>query len=217
MDRDRALDLGMPVTLIGEAVFARCLSALKPSVSRPLNFIHTVHPYSKGTRKHLSTISPGPLCFQNHQLRARLYADARRCRRDEVEAQLRRDCADVARRLHHPQPVPQRHQKSLRSQQPDRELAARPLLQARNSARRIWLPHCRRLRGPVGNSDAVPQHRLIFFYGYRTARLPANLLQAQRDFFGAHTYERVDAARGTFFHTNWTGTGGNISSSTYSV
>ena len=53
--------------------------------------------------------------------------------------------------------------------------------------------------------------------GYRSAVLPANLLQAQRDFFGAHTYERVDAPRGEYFHTNWTGHGGTTASSTYSV
>lgn len=58
---------------------------------------------------------------------------------------------------------------------------------------------------------------LAFYDGYRTERLPANLLQAQRDYFGAHTYERVDKARGEFFHTNWTGTGGRVSSSTYNV
>jgi 6-phosphogluconate dehydrogenase len=58
---------------------------------------------------------------------------------------------------------------------------------------------------------------LAFFDGYRTARLPANLLQAQRDFFGAHTYERVDKPRGEFFHTNWTGRGGRVSSSTYNA
>ena len=58
---------------------------------------------------------------------------------------------------------------------------------------------------------------LSFFDGYRTARLPANLLQAQRDYFGAHTYERVDKPRGQFFHTNWTGHGGRVSSGTYNV
>jgi 6-phosphogluconate dehydrogenase len=58
---------------------------------------------------------------------------------------------------------------------------------------------------------------LAFYDGYRTARLPANLLQAQRDFFGAHTYERVDKPRGEFFHTNWTGRGGRVSSSTYNA
>ncbi|MBM3882815.1 MAG: NADP-dependent phosphogluconate dehydrogenase, partial [Verrucomicrobia bacterium] len=56
-----------------------------------------------------------------------------------------------------------------------------------------------------------------FFDGFRSERLPANLLQAQRDYFGAHTYERVDKPRGEFFHTNWTGTGGRVASSTYTV
>jgi 6-phosphogluconate dehydrogenase len=58
---------------------------------------------------------------------------------------------------------------------------------------------------------------LAFYDGYRSARLPANLLQAQRDYFGAHTYERIDRPRGQFFHTNWTGRGGNVSSSTYTA
>ena len=56
---------------------------------------------------------------------------------------------------------------------------------------------------------------LSYFDGYRCERLPANLLQAQRDYFGAHTYERVDAPRGKFFHTNWTGHGGDTAASTY--
>jgi 6-phosphogluconate dehydrogenase len=58
---------------------------------------------------------------------------------------------------------------------------------------------------------------LAYYDGYRTERLPANLLQAQRDYFGAHTYERVDKPRGEFFHTNWTGKGGDSASSTYEV
>lgn len=58
---------------------------------------------------------------------------------------------------------------------------------------------------------------LAFYDGYRNERLPANLLQAQRDYFGAHTYERVDKPRGEFFHTNWTGTGGDVTSSTYNA
>ena len=58
---------------------------------------------------------------------------------------------------------------------------------------------------------------LSFYDGYRSKRLPANLLQAQRDYFGAHTYERLDKPRGEFFHTNWTGRGGNISASNYDV
>jgi len=58
---------------------------------------------------------------------------------------------------------------------------------------------------------------LSFYDAYRSNRLPANLLQAQRDYFGAHTYERIDQPRGQFFHTNWTGHGGKVSSSTYNA
>ena len=58
---------------------------------------------------------------------------------------------------------------------------------------------------------------LAYFDGYRHERLPANLLQAQRDYFGAHTYERVDKPRGEFFHTNWTGRGGDTAASTYTA
>jgi 6-phosphogluconate dehydrogenase len=58
---------------------------------------------------------------------------------------------------------------------------------------------------------------LAYFDGYRSERLPANLLQAQRDYFGAHTYERIDKPRGEFYHTNWTGRGGETSSSTYNA
>jgi 6-phosphogluconate dehydrogenase len=56
---------------------------------------------------------------------------------------------------------------------------------------------------------------LSYFDGYRSARLPANLLQAQRDYFGAHTYERIDKPRGEYFHTDWTGHGGKVASTTY--
>jgi 6-phosphogluconate dehydrogenase len=58
---------------------------------------------------------------------------------------------------------------------------------------------------------------LSYYDGYRSEQLPANLLQAQRDYFGAHTYERVDRPRGQYFHTNWTGRGGTTSSSSYNV
>jgi 6-phosphogluconate dehydrogenase len=71
----------------------------------------------------------------------------------------------------------------------------------------------------VQNGIATPafSSALAYFDGYRSERLPANLLQAQRDYFGAHTYERTDKPRGEFFHTNWTGHGGTTSASTYTV
>ncbi len=69
------------------------------------------------------------------------------------------------------------------------------------------------------NGIALPAmtSALSYYDGYRCERLPANLLQAQRDYFGAHTYERVDHARGEFFHTNWTGEGGNTAATQYNA
>jgi 6-phosphogluconate dehydrogenase len=58
---------------------------------------------------------------------------------------------------------------------------------------------------------------LAFYDSYRSARLPANLIQAQRDYFGAHTYERIDETRGSFFHTDWTGSGGDVASTQYEL
>ena len=71
----------------------------------------------------------------------------------------------------------------------------------------------------VENGIPVPtlSAALSYYDGYRSERLPANLLQAQRDYFGAHTYERTDRPRGEFFHTNWTGTGGDTTSGTYNA
>ena len=68
-----------------------------------------------------------------------------------------------------------------------------------------------------GVSAPAMSAALSYFDGYKCDRLPANLLQAQRDYFGAHTYERLDCERGEFFHTNWTGKGGNTTANTYSV
>jgi len=71
----------------------------------------------------------------------------------------------------------------------------------------------------VVNGISIPaiSSALGYFDGFRSATLPANLIQAQRDYFGAHTYERVDKPRGKFYHTNWTGKGGDTSSTTYNI
>ena len=75
------------------------------------------------------------------------------------------------------------------------------------------------LKFAIGNGIPTPcfSSALSFFDSYRSDRLPSNLLQALRDYFGAHTYERIDKPRGEFFHTNWTGQGGNVSSTTYNA
>ncbi|MCK4624857.1 MAG: NADP-dependent phosphogluconate dehydrogenase, partial [Phycisphaerae bacterium] len=82
-----------------------------------------------------------------------------------------------------------------------------------NSAWRRVVIQAVRLGVPVPAFSSA----LAFYDAYRSERLPANLLQAQRDYFGAHTYERVDKPRGEFFHTNWTGTGGDTTASTYTA
>ena len=79
-------------------------------------------------------------------------------------------------------------------------------------APRRGAPRCR-----VGIPVPCLSAALAYFDGYRSERLPANLLQAQRDYFGAHTYERIDQPRGQFFHTNWTGHGGATTSRSYSA
>ena len=75
------------------------------------------------------------------------------------------------------------------------------------------------LAAAVQNGIPTPamSSALAFYDGYRRGWLPANLLQAQRDYFGAHTYERVDKPRGQFFHTNWTGHGGEVTSNAYNA
>ena len=73
------------------------------------------------------------------------------------------------------------------------------------------------LGATLGIPTPTFSNALAFYDSYRSARLPANLLQAQRDYFGAHTYERVDKPRKEFFHTNWTGQGGTTASSTYNA
>jgi 6-phosphogluconate dehydrogenase len=85
-----------------------------------------------------------------------------------------------------------------------------------NKAQPAWR---RAVAKAVENGIPTPamSSALAFYDGYRTERLPANLLQAQRDYFGAHTYERVDKPRGESYHTDWTGTGGDITSSTYNA
>jgi 6-phosphogluconate dehydrogenase len=73
----------------------------------------------------------------------------------------------------------------------------------------------------MGINEGIPVPALAsalnYFDSYKTERLPANMIQAQRDFFGAHTYERIDKPRGAYFHTNWTGFGGDTASTTYNA
>jgi 6-phosphogluconate dehydrogenase len=213
-----ALDLGMPLTLIGEAVFARCLSALKDQ------------------RVSASTLYAGPNAAPVgdkkaflEDIRQALYASKivsyaqgfmlMRAAAEEMKWRLnygaialmwRGGCIIRSRFLN--------NIKEAYDRTPDlRNLLLDPFfikaLQAAGDGWRRVVSHASLVGIPIPCFSTA----LAFFDGYRTAVLPANLLQAQRDFFGAHTYERVDRPRGAFFHTNWTGTGGDVTSSTYSV
>ena len=134
-----------------------------------------------------------------------------------MEPEQRRHRVDVARRVHHPQRVPRQDQGGLRQEPETVESAARPVFPEGDQGLPAFLAQRGGDGGEEGHSGAGLQHGAGFYDGYRSERLPANLLQAQRDYFGAHTYERVDQPRGQFFHTNWTGHGGTTASSTYTV
>ena len=132
---------------------------------------------------------------------------AKRPRRTSWNLNYRRHRADVARRLHHPQP-----RSWARSRKPTTRIRSwttccSTITSAGVIEQLPGRPGARHCRTPSNTACPRPAFStaLAFYDGYRTARLPANLLQAQRDFFGAHTYERIDQPRGKFFHTNWTG------------
>ncbi len=214
-----ALDLGQPVTLIGESVFARCLSALKEE------------------RVEAAKILEGPKTKAAVGDRAAFIEDVRRalyCSKIVSYAQgymlLRAAAKEFGWNLNLGGiALMWRGGCIIRSrflgkikEAFDKNHGIENLLldsffyEALNRYQASW-------RKAVGHAVemGVPtpafSTALAFFDGYRTARLPANLLQAQRDYFGAHTYERIDQPRGQFFHTNWTGHGGKVSSSTYNA
>jgi 6-phosphogluconate dehydrogenase len=214
-----ALDLGQPVTLIGESVFARCLSALKEE------------------RVEASAILQGPVAKVVESDRIAFIEDVRRalyCSKIISYAQgymlLKAAAKENSWNLNMGGiALMWRGGCIIRScflgkikEAFDKNQALDNLLldnffsSALNLYQTSWrkaIVHAVELGVPTPAFSTA----LAFFDGYRTARLPANLLQAQRDFFGAHTYERIDQPRGQFFHTNWTGRGGRVSSSTYNV
>jgi 6-phosphogluconate dehydrogenase len=214
-----ALDTGQPVTLIGESVFARCLSALKEE------------------RVAASKILKGPRSRKASGDRKVFIEDVRRalyCSKIISYAQGYMLLRAAAKENHWNLnmggiALMWRGGCIIRSiflgkikEAFDKNPAITNLLldsffkDALGKYQASWrkaLIHAVRAGVPTPAFSTA----LAFFDGYRTGRLPANLLQAQRDFFGAHTYERVDQPRGQFFHTNWTGHGGRVSSGTYNV
>ena len=214
-----ALDLGQPVTLIGESVFARCLSALKDERVAAAKVL-------KGPRKRKVSTDKKEFI---EEVRLALYCSKmvsyaqgymllRAAEKDQgwnlnmggVALMWRGGCIIRSIFLGDIKAAFDRDPK-LENLLLD-EFFSTAMNKYHASWRRAIIYGTR-----VGVPMPAFSTALAFYDGYRTARLPANLLQAQRDFFGAHTYERVDKPRGEFFHTNWTGRGGRVSSSTYNA
>ena len=214
-----ALDLGQPVTLIGESVFARCLSALKEErveasailegpaakvvVSDSTAFIEDV-------RRALYCSKIISYAQGYMLLRAAAKENGWNLNMGGIALMWRGGCIIRSRFLGEIKEAFDKN-KAIDNLLLD-DFFSSALNRYQNSWRKA-IVHAVELGVPTPAFSTA----LAFFDGYRTARLPANLLQAQRDFFGAHTYERIDRPRGEFFHTNWTGRGGRVSSSTYNA
>ena len=213
-----ALDMGMPVTLIGESVFARCLSAIKDE------------------RVEASKRLPGPSAPAFNGDKAAFVEDIRQAlyaSKIVSYAQgfmlMRQAAKEYGWKLNFPAiALMWRGGCIIRSaflgnirdafkKNPDLtnllldDFFADAITRCQASWRRVVAKAVE-----LGIPTPAFSTALAFYDGYRSARLPAKLIQAQRDYFGAHTYERLDNP-GTFVHTNWTGRGGNVSSSTYNA
>src|SRR5262245_775683 len=213
-----ALDLGISLTLIGEAVFARCLSAQKDERVAAAGRLHGPEPRFRGDREafvgDVEMALYASKIISYAQGFALLNAMARESgwtiNNGAVALMWRGGCIIRSVFLGKIKEAFDRNP-SLTNLLLDSYFSAEV-----ERAQPGW----RRAVG-VGIANGIPLPAmgaaLSYFDGYRCARLPANLLQAQRDYFGAHTYERVDRPRGQFFHTNWTGRGGTTASTTYNV
>jgi len=212
-----ALQFGMPVTLIGEAVFARCLSALKSERVQASQKIKGPKVTFSGDKDALL------LDLENALYAAKIisYAQGFMLMR-EAAKELKWNLNYGAIALMWRGGCIIRSQflgkiKEAYDNNPELsnlildDFFHKELTNAQGGFRRV-------LVAAITNGVPTPcmSTALSFFDGYRSAVVPANLIQAQRDYFGAHTYELLEDV-GQFRHTNWTGTGGNISSSTYNV
>lgn len=213
-----ALDIGQPLTLIGEAVFARCISALKEervAASKVLNGPGTKFEGDKAAMvadlEQALYASKIVSYAQGYQL-MRAVSDERTWKLNYggIALMWRGGCIIRSAFLNNIRDAFDKDA-GLTNLLLD-QFFEKAVENAQSSWRRV-VSHAALLGIPMPAISAA----LAYYDGYRTERLPANLLQAQRDFFGAHTYERVDKPRGEFFHTNWTGRGGTTSSTTYDV
>lgn len=213
-----ALDLGIPLTLIAEAVFQRCLSSLKEErVKASKLYPHKPLRYKGNKKEFIDAL--GSALYASKIIS---YAQGFMLMRESVKVyhwklhfgsialMWRGGCIIRSRFLGK---IKEAYDKNpdLNNLMLD-EFFRNALLKAESGWRKV-------VQTSIEFGVAAPCMcaALSFFDGYRTERLPAYILQAQRDYFGAHTYERIDKPRGEFFHTNWTGTGGNVSSGSYNA
>jgi 6-phosphogluconate dehydrogenase len=213
-----ALDLGIPLTLIGEAVFSRCLSAIKGERVGASKILSGPKPKFNGDKKQFIKALHDALYASKIVSYAQGYS-LMRAAAEENKWELnyggialiwRGGCIIRSAFLG--------KIKEAFDKNPNlTNLLLDPFFKGViEKAQEGW----RTIIGAsVQNGIPAPAMcaALNYFDGFRSEFLPANLLQAQRDYFGAHTYERTDKPRGQFFHTNWTGRGGDTASSTYTV
>jgi 6-phosphogluconate dehydrogenase len=213
-----ALNIGIPLTLIAEAVFARCLSAQKDERIEASKILSGPKPAFSGNKKAFINDLKNALYASKIVSYAQGYLLMREAAKEYgwklnnggIALMWRGGCIIRSVFLG--------KIKEAFDQNPElTNLLLDPffkekVLAAQESWRRV-------LATAITNGIPAPSMSaaLNYFDGYRTERLPANLLQAQRDYFGAHTYERTDRPRGEFSHTNWTGKGGDTAASTYVV
>ena len=213
-----SLELGIPVTLISSAVYARCVSALKKERVKASHKLRGPKPLI--TRKqekfiedircalYASKIASYAQGFMLMRAAAKEYGW--RLNYGNIALMWRGGCIIRSRFLDKIKDAFKKHPRL-----PNLMLDIFFKGQIRRS-QKGW-----RNVVAVAAKRGIPipsfSSALAFYDSYRAEQLPANLLQAQRDYFGAHTYERTDKPRGEFFHTDWTGHGGNVSSSTYNV
>ncbi|HBK68844.1 MAG TPA: phosphogluconate dehydrogenase (NADP(+)-dependent, decarboxylating), partial [Firmicutes bacterium] len=213
-----ALDEGVPLTLIGEAVFSRCLSALKEERVAAAQILTGPKPSFKGDKKafiedirkalYASKIVSYAQGYTLMKTAAKTYGW--NLNYGGIALMWRGGCIIRSTFLG-------KIKEAFDKNHDLANLLLDPFFKEKvESSQEGWRKVC---ATALTNGLPAPAFTtaLCYYDGYRCARLPANLLQAQRDYFGAHTYERVDKPRGEFFHTNWTGKGGSTAASTYTV
>ena len=213
-----ALDEGMPLTLIGEAVFARCLSAIKEArveASKVLTgpektFTGDKEAFIENIRKALYAAKIISYAQGYALMRAAAKTYGWNLNYGGIALMWRGGC--IIRSVF----LGKIKEAFEKNPALDNLLLDEYFTKEIEGCTDGWRKVCAEAM-LAGVPIPAMTSALNYFDGIRTARMSANLLQAQRDYFGAHTYERVDAPRGEFFHTDWTGHGGNTTANTYNA